>query len=55
VSLQKAAETKFGIKPNIKTGKPGDMTVSVNGTTVFGYKSEGRMPAVEELLSRIKA
>jgi len=55
VSLQKAAEKKFGIKPKIKTGKPGDLTVFVNGKNVFGHKSEGNMPATEALLSRIEA
>jgi hypothetical protein len=55
VSLQKAAEKKFGIKPKIKTGKRGDLTVSVNGKSVFGYKAEGSMPATETLLGRIEA
>jgi hypothetical protein len=55
VSLQKAAEKKFGIKPKIKTGKRGDLTVFVNGTSVFGYKTEGNMPATETLLGRIEA
>ena len=53
VSLQKAAEEKFGIKPKIKTGKSGDMSVLVNGKSLFGYKAEGRMPPVADLLQRI--
>ena len=53
VGLQKAAEQKFGTKPKIKTGIPGDMTVFVNGKNIFGYKKEGGLPAVDELLSRI--
>jgi hypothetical protein len=52
--LQKAAQAKFGIKPTIKTGSPGDMTVSVNGKEVYGYKREGGM-ATDELLRRIEA
>lgn len=55
MSLQKAAEQKFGIKPKIRTGKRGDMTVFVNGKSVFGYKSEGQMPATDALLGRIEA
>jgi predicted Rdx family selenoprotein len=55
VSLQKAAEQKFGIKPKIKTGKNGDMTVFVDGKSVFGYKAEGQMPEINALLMRIEA
>jgi predicted Rdx family selenoprotein len=55
VSLQKAAEQKFGIKPRIKTGKNGDMTVFVDGKSVFGYKAEGQMPEINALLMRIEA
>lgn len=55
VSLQRAAEEKFGIKPKIKTGKSGDMTLWVNGRSVFGYKAEGKMPPVPDLLRRIEA
>ena len=55
MSLQKAVETKFGIKPKIKTGKPGDLTLTVNGNTVFAYRAEGKMPEIEELLRRIPA
>lgn len=55
MSLQKAAEKKFGIKPKIKTGKRGDLTVFVNGKIVFGYKDEGNMPTTESLLGRIEA
>jgi len=53
VSLQKAAEEKFGIKPKIKTGKRGDLTLLVDGKSVFGYKAEGKMPPVPDLLRRI--
>jgi hypothetical protein len=55
VSLQKAAEQKFGIKPKIKMGKNGDMTVLVDGKPVFGYKAEGKMPETAVLLTRIEA
>jgi hypothetical protein len=55
VSLQKAAQEKFGIKPKIKTGKRGDLTIFVNGRSVFGYKAEGSMPETPVLLSRIEA
>jgi len=54
VSLQKAAEEKLGIKPKIRTGKRGDMTVLVDGKSVFGYKAEGKMPATADLLHRIQ-
>ena len=53
MSLQKAAEEKFGIKPKIKTGKRGDLTLLVDGKSVFGYKAEGKMPPVPDLLRRI--
>jgi len=53
VGLQKAAQAKFGVKPSIKTGSPGDMTVFVNGKEVYGYKREGGM-ATDELLRRIE-
>ncbi|HEY6253420.1 MAG TPA: Rdx family protein [Candidatus Angelobacter sp.] len=55
MSLQKAAEQKFGIKPKIKTGKTGDLTVWVDGKSVFGYKAEGQMPETASLLGRIEA
>lgn len=55
MSLQKAAEQKFGIKPKIKTGKNGDMSVFVDGKSVFGYKAEGQMPETSALLTRIEA
>lgn len=55
MSLQKAAKEKFGVKPKIRTGKRGDLTVFVDGKSVFGYKAEGNMPATEVLLSRIAA
>jgi len=54
VSLQQAAQEKFGVKAKIKTGKSGDMTVSVDGQNVFAYKAEGSMPKIEELLRRIE-
>ena len=53
VGLQKAAQAKFGVKPRIKTGSPGDMTVFVNGQEVYGYKREGSM-ATDQLLRRIE-
>ena len=55
MSLQKAAEQKFGIKPRIKTGKRGDLTVFVDGKSVFGYKAEGKMADTQVLLGRIEA
>jgi hypothetical protein len=55
VSLRKAAEDKFGVKPRIKTGSRGDLSVLVNGKPVFGYKKEGTIPPVAELLARIQA
>jgi len=55
VGLQKAAEEKFGIKPKIKTGKSGDLTLLVDGKSVFGYKAEGKMPPTTDLLQRIAA
>jgi predicted Rdx family selenoprotein len=54
VRLQQAAQEKFGVKAKIKTGRSGDMTVSVNGHSVFAYKEEGSMPKIEELLRRIE-
>ena len=53
VGLQKAVQAKFGVKPRIKTGSPGDMTVHVDGKEVYGYKREGGM-ATQDLLSRIE-
>jgi hypothetical protein len=55
VGLQRAAEQKFGTKAKIKTGSRGDMTVFVDGKNIFGYKKEGGLPAVDELLKRIAA
>src|SRR5215469_14302760 len=52
VSLQQAAQEKFGVKAKIKTGRSGDMSVSVDGQNVFAYKAEGSMPKIEELLRR---
>ena len=54
VSLRKAAEEKFGITARVKTGNRGDLTVLVNGKQVFGYKQEGSMPGIPELLQRIQ-
>lgn len=55
VGLRNAVEQKFGIKAKIKTGSRGDLTVQVNGQSVFGYKKEGNLPATDELLRRIAA
>lgn len=55
MGLQKAVFDKFGIKPRIKTGASGDMTVLVNGQSIFNYKKEGGMPGADELLRRIAA
>ena len=55
VRLQRAAIEKFGVKAKIKTGSPGDLTVFVDGKDVFGYKREGVMPEMEDLLGRIAA
>ena len=55
MSLQKAAQEKFGIKPKIRTGKRGDMTVLVDGKPIFGYVAEGKMPETSVLLGRIEA
>lgn len=54
VSLRKAAEEKFGVTARIKTGSRGDLTVLVNGKQVFGYKQEGSIPTLPELLQRIQ-
>ena len=53
VSLREAAEKKFGVTPRIKTGSRGDLTVLVDGKPVFGYKKEGSIPTIPELLQRI--
>lgn len=55
VSLREAAEKKFGVTARIKTGSRGDLTVLVDGKPVFGYKKEGSIPAIPELLQRIAA
>jgi hypothetical protein len=55
VSLRKAAEDKFGVTAKIKTGSRGDLSVLVNGKPVFGYKKEGTIPPISELLARIQA
>lgn len=55
VSLRKAAETRFGVTAKIKTGSRGDLTVFVDGKPVFGYKKEGKMPPIPELLERIQS
>ena len=54
VSLRKAAEEKFGVTATIKTGSRGDLSVLVNGKQVFGYKQEGSMPPIPDLLERIQ-
>ena len=54
VSLRKAAEEKFGVTAKIKTGSRGDLSVLVNGKQVFGYKQEGSIPPIPDLLERIK-
>ena len=53
MGLQKAVAEKLGIKPRIRTGASGDMTVLVNGTNVFNYKKEGSMPGTDVLLQRV--
>jgi hypothetical protein len=55
VGLRKAAEDKFGVTAKIKTGSRGDLTVLVNGKPVVGYKKEGTIPPIPELLARIQA
>lgn len=55
VNLRKAVENRFGVSAKIKTGQRGDMTVFVNGKAVFGYKQEGKIPPITELLDRIQA
>ena len=55
MSLQQAAEKKFGTKPKIRTGSFGEMNILVNGKNVFHYKKEGKMPEISELLGRIEA
>ena len=55
MGLQKAVREKFGIKPRIRTGASGDLTVLVNGANIFNYKKEGSMPAPDEVLRRIAA
>jgi Rdx family protein len=55
VSLRKAAENKFGVTARIKTGSRGDLAVFVDGKPVFGYKKEGKIPPIAELLERIQA
>jgi hypothetical protein len=54
VSLRKAAEEKFGVTAKIKTGSPGDLTVLVDGKQVFGFKQEGSMLPIPDLLQRIQ-
>jgi predicted Rdx family selenoprotein len=55
VGLQKAIGEKFGVKSRIRTGASGDLTILVDGQSVFNYKKEGSMPAMDELLRRIGA
>lgn len=54
VSLRKAAEERFGVTAKIKTGSRGDLSVLVNGKQVFGYKQEGSIPPIPDLLERIQ-
>jgi hypothetical protein len=53
VGLQKAIGERFGVKSRIKTGGSGDLTVLVNGQSVFNYKKEGSIPGMDDLLQRI--
>jgi hypothetical protein len=55
VSLRKDIENRFGVRASIKTGSRGDLTLLVNGKPVFGYKKEGKIPPMPELLDRIQA
>lgn len=55
MSLQKAAEEKFGIKAKIKTGGPGSFVVRVDHATIFDHKKEGAFPGNDELLRRMAA
>ncbi|HET9181030.1 MAG TPA: hypothetical protein VFP59_02765 [Candidatus Angelobacter sp.] len=55
VSLREAAEKEFGVTAKIKTGSRGDLSVLVDGKPVFGYKQEGSIPSIPELLERIAA
>jgi predicted Rdx family selenoprotein len=55
VGLRKAAEQKLGIKPAIKTGGRGELTVWVDGRNVFDHKKDGPWPGADELLRRITA
>lgn len=55
VGLQRAIGEKFGVKSRIKTGASGDLTVLVNGQSIFNYKKEGGMPGMDVLLQRIAA
>lgn len=54
MSLREAIESKFGVTAKIKTGSPGDLSVLVDGKQVFGYKKEGQIPPVPEMLQRIQ-
>ena len=55
VSLREAADEKFSVRARIKTGSRGDLSVLVDGKPVFGYKREGAIPPIPELLQRIAA
>ncbi|HEX7287941.1 MAG TPA: Rdx family protein [Candidatus Angelobacter sp.] len=55
VSLREAAERELGVRAKIKTGSNGEMSVLVDGTSIFSYKKEGGMPETSELLRRITA
>jgi hypothetical protein len=54
VNLRKAVENRFGVTAKIRTGRSGDLSVWVDGKPVFGYREEGRMPPIPDLLDRIK-
>jgi predicted Rdx family selenoprotein len=55
VSLREAAERELGVRAKIKTGSNGEMSVFVDGASIFSYKKEGGLPETSELLRRIIA
>jgi hypothetical protein len=53
VSLRNALQQLHSEEPvQIKTGKPGELTVLVDGSTVYDYRAEGEV-ATAEILRRI--
>lgn len=54
MSLREAIQSKFGVTAKIKTGSPGDLSVLVDGKAIFGYKKEGQIPPLAEMLQRIQ-